>query len=205
MEGKLETVLTCMNTAEAMLTVQRLQNAGIESFVADDNIVSMDFLLGNAIGWIKVQVRDEDADRALELLEGPPEPPVPEDEIPWDQPPEEPADADEVSVEEREVDAQDRNAPDEPDIPQTEGERIVDRAYRIAMMGMILFPPLPHFYSFALLMRVAFGREPLPQRANRRYYLTFMIDIGFILVLSWIWIAAIVWFVSLFLPKGPFD
>jgi hypothetical protein len=187
-----------MNTAEAMLTVNRLQDAGIESFVADDNIVSTDFLLGGAIGWIKVQVREADIDRALELL-ATREAPINADDVPWDQPSEGELEEEEGTPEEnREVAIADRNAPEEPEIPQTEGERIVERAYRIAMMGMLLFPPLPHFYSFALLMRIAFGREQLPERANRRYHLTFMIDVAFIFLLSWLWFGVGWWIITLF-------
>ena len=71
--------------------------------------------------------------------------------------------------------------------------------HRIAMMGMILFPPLPHFYSFcAVQMRVAFGREQLPQLAESCYYLTFMIDVAFIFFMAWLWFGLGWWIIMLF-------
>ena len=47
-----------------------LDSAGIESFLADDNVIRMDWFYSNAIGGIKLRVRDEDAAEARELLEG---------------------------------------------------------------------------------------------------------------------------------------
>ncbi|RIK76652.1 MAG: hypothetical protein DCC68_18950 [Planctomycetota bacterium] len=45
-----------------------LESEGIEAYIADATIVSMDWLLGNAIGWIKVQVSAADEPRAREIL-----------------------------------------------------------------------------------------------------------------------------------------
>lgn len=45
-----------------------LESEGIAAFIADATIVSMDWLLGNAIGWIKVQVSTADEPRAREIL-----------------------------------------------------------------------------------------------------------------------------------------
>ena len=47
-----------------------LDSAGIESFLADDNVIRMDWFYSNAVGGIKLLVRDEDAAEARELLEG---------------------------------------------------------------------------------------------------------------------------------------
>lgn len=46
-----------------------LDSAGIESFLADDNVIRMDWFYSNAVGGIKLLVRDEDAAEARELLE----------------------------------------------------------------------------------------------------------------------------------------
>lgn len=47
-----------------------LDSAGIEAFLADDSVIRMDWLYSNALGGIKLFVRDEDAADARELLEG---------------------------------------------------------------------------------------------------------------------------------------
>ena len=47
-----------------------LDSAGIESFLADDNVIRMDWFYSNVVGGIKLLVRDEDAAEARELLEG---------------------------------------------------------------------------------------------------------------------------------------
>jgi putative signal transducing protein len=46
-----------------------LDSAGIESFLADDNVIRMDWFYSNALGGIKLLVRDVDAPAAGELLE----------------------------------------------------------------------------------------------------------------------------------------
>jgi hypothetical protein len=46
-----------------------LENAGIMCFLQDDNIVRMDWLWSNAMGGIKLVVREKDAEEALKILE----------------------------------------------------------------------------------------------------------------------------------------
>lgn len=45
-----------------------LEDAGIECFLQDDNVVRMDWLWSNAMGGIKLVVREKDAEEALKLL-----------------------------------------------------------------------------------------------------------------------------------------
>jgi hypothetical protein len=56
---------------EALLAKGSLDSAGIESFLADDNMVRMDWFYSNLVGGIKLCVRPNDADVAVELLEQP--------------------------------------------------------------------------------------------------------------------------------------
>ena len=56
---------------EALLAQVTLESAGIESFLADENTVRMDWMWSNAIGGVKLMVRDEDAAEAADLLEQP--------------------------------------------------------------------------------------------------------------------------------------
>jgi membrane protease YdiL (CAAX protease family) len=46
-----------------------LEAEGIRTFLMDDNIVGMDWLISNAVGGVKLQVAAEDAQRAILLLE----------------------------------------------------------------------------------------------------------------------------------------
>jgi hypothetical protein len=54
---------------EAMVAQSILDSAGIESFLADDNLVHMDWLYSNALGGIKLLTRFEDLDVANKLLD----------------------------------------------------------------------------------------------------------------------------------------
>lgn len=54
---------------DAQIAKSILDSAGIESFLADENLVRMDWLYSNLIGGIKLLVRDEDAETATKLLE----------------------------------------------------------------------------------------------------------------------------------------
>jgi hypothetical protein len=54
---------------EALAAKSILDSAGIESFLADDNLVRMDWLYSNLIGGVKLLVRPKDADAANELLD----------------------------------------------------------------------------------------------------------------------------------------
>ena len=65
-----------------------LQSAGIESFLADENTVRMDWFWSNMIGNMRLMVREEDAEAATQIL-GQPVPemfPTDNDEEPFEQP-----------------------------------------------------------------------------------------------------------------------
>jgi Putative prokaryotic signal transducing protein len=50
-----------------------LEDAGVECFLQDDNVVRMDWLWSNAMGGIKLIVREKDAEEAEKILnQGPP-------------------------------------------------------------------------------------------------------------------------------------
>jgi hypothetical protein len=57
--------------AEAQLARGLLESSGIECFLADDNLVGINWLLSNAVGNVKLQVREADAEAALEILNTP--------------------------------------------------------------------------------------------------------------------------------------
>jgi hypothetical protein len=57
-----------MTLPEALLAKSILDSAGIESFLGDQNIIRMDWFLSNALGGVKLRVREEDVEVATALL-----------------------------------------------------------------------------------------------------------------------------------------
>lgn len=64
----MKTLATFSKPIDAHLLVSRLQGNGIPAYVRDEHMVTLDWLASNAIGGVKVDVGDEDYDRALELI-----------------------------------------------------------------------------------------------------------------------------------------
>ena len=65
---KLVTVATYNFPAEADVQRLLLEQEGIQTFLADGNLVGMDWLYSNAVGGVKIQVAASDADRAMTIL-----------------------------------------------------------------------------------------------------------------------------------------
>lgn len=53
---------------EAHIAMGRLAAEGIESWLADEHLVQTDWLYSIAVGGIKLQVAEDDAERALTIL-----------------------------------------------------------------------------------------------------------------------------------------
>ena len=53
----------------AYLLRARLEGSGITSYVRDENMVAVDWLYSNALGGVKLDVADEDYERARQILE----------------------------------------------------------------------------------------------------------------------------------------
>ncbi|MCA1481159.1 DUF2007 domain-containing protein, partial [Bradyrhizobium sp. NBAIM08] len=62
------TLATFSKPEEAHLFRMRLEAAGIAACVQDEHIIQIDWLWSNAIGGVRVQVADQDAEAALEYL-----------------------------------------------------------------------------------------------------------------------------------------
>jgi len=62
------TIRVCYQLPEAQLLQSALAGSGIDSFLPDEFTVQNDWLWTNAIGGIRLQVADVDADRADEVL-----------------------------------------------------------------------------------------------------------------------------------------
>ncbi len=71
--SRLVTIRQFRDVPNAYLAKGLLDSAGIEAFLFDANIVSADWFYSNAVGGVKLRVREEDAAEALELLDAGPE------------------------------------------------------------------------------------------------------------------------------------
>ncbi|MFO0808045.1 MAG: DUF2007 domain-containing protein [Gemmataceae bacterium] len=153
-DADLRTVAHFSTAAEAVLARNLLLDAGIQAVVADEFMVTTDPLLSGAINYIKVQVRADELGRAAAVLD-------------LSAPAVEDADAHDPTP--READE---------DIPlETKGEALVRYAIRAAVLGLLACPPLPHIYSLVQLVRVALFYRNLPPRANRAFYVAFVLDV----------------------------
>ena len=158
MGRRLVTIATFDQPAQARLAQSALEDAGIQAAVADESIVAMDWLLSNAVGGIKVQVWEEDADRAVGVLE---EALGPGGEV---DPAELTAEAAAAPPEDREPPAA-GPAPDGPAAPPPDSrDRYARRLFLTAWLGLGC-PPLG-FYGLYLFLNAAFGAGPLSPRGR---------------------------------------
>ncbi|MFZ4778192.1 MAG: DUF2007 domain-containing protein [Terrimicrobiaceae bacterium] len=65
------TVATFSKPEEAHMLRLRLEAGGVPAYIQDENMVQTDWLYSNAIGGVRVQIADEDVDRAKEILQDP--------------------------------------------------------------------------------------------------------------------------------------
>jgi hypothetical protein len=178
MADDLKKLATFTNVAEATLLRNLLEREGIRAVITDEQLVGMDFLLGNAIGWIKVEVMERDWERAQAILAAREENQgavTPEMELGEPEP---------DSIDE---DLKDRTAPhpEEDGPPETRTEAMIRRAYLAAILGLFACPPVFHLYSLWLLLRVTFSADEKKPRNNWKYYVAWGIDC---LVLVSIWV-----------------
>ena len=68
---KLVTIRQFRDLPEALLAKGSLESAGIECFLADENLVRLDWFISNFIGGIKLKVRLEDEATARGILDEP--------------------------------------------------------------------------------------------------------------------------------------
>jgi hypothetical protein len=67
----LVTVRQFRDLPEALLAKGSLESAGLECFLADENLVRMDWFISNFIGGIKLRVRPQDEAKARQILDEP--------------------------------------------------------------------------------------------------------------------------------------
>ena len=68
MSDKIVTLVTYMFPTEAYPLMTQLELEGIECFLGDENIVSVQPFLSNAVGGVKVKIKECDSEKALLVL-----------------------------------------------------------------------------------------------------------------------------------------
>jgi hypothetical protein len=66
---QLVTIRQFRDLPEALLAKGSLESAGIECFLADENLVRLDWFISNLIGGIKLSVKAQDAESARQILD----------------------------------------------------------------------------------------------------------------------------------------
>lgn len=69
MKDQLITIASYPQPIEAHIAKGRLEAEGILCFLGDENIVSVHPFYSNAVGGVKLKVREAEAERAVEILE----------------------------------------------------------------------------------------------------------------------------------------
>jgi Putative prokaryotic signal transducing protein len=62
------TIQTCSTLPEAQVVQSHLRGSGINAFLPDEMTVQNNWMWTNAIGGVRVQVPEEDAERAMDIL-----------------------------------------------------------------------------------------------------------------------------------------
>ena len=66
---KLITVQRLNTSIDAHLLQNYLESEGIDSFIQDEHTVDINPLFSNAIGGVRLQVREEDVEKAVEIID----------------------------------------------------------------------------------------------------------------------------------------
>lgn len=70
----MQTLAAFNQPMDAHLLIARLESSGIRAYLRDEHMVTLDWLAANAIGGIKVDVADEDYERAVAVMNAPAKP-----------------------------------------------------------------------------------------------------------------------------------
>lgn len=62
------TIKTCNSAIDAHILQNTLEGEGIECYIFDENIVTVNPLYGNAVGGIKLKIHEEDKEKAITIL-----------------------------------------------------------------------------------------------------------------------------------------
>jgi hypothetical protein len=166
MPDDLLTLATFPSPTEAGFFRSLLESEGIPSYLSDEATVSINPLLGNTIGWVKLQVAERDLDRAIELLESR------KNEAAGISPEElagealeEPAEDAELETEDGQTSTREERETDTEDWLEDPQEDLARRAFRASVLGWAFFPLV--FYAVWLVGRLIFSKGEWSARTSR--------------------------------------
>jgi hypothetical protein len=173
MSTDLVTIATFAEPAEATLARGVLQEEGIPCFLEGEEVIAALWMLGNATGGVKLQVPREYAERAVAILD---------DAAPHRE--EEPvtAEPDPADFEAEAADPAEAAEARETD----PGDAMAARAFRAAVLGIFILPPLVSLYSTWLLLRLSPNEKPLSTAGTWKCCLALAVNLlvcGFVVVL----------------------
>lgn len=189
MSDELVTIATFDNTVQAHLVRNQLAAAGIRATLVDEHTVGLNWALSNAIGGVKLIVREEDYDAAARILASPGAEEELDDE---GQTFLDEAEADEADA----VDDKDsKNQSAEPDVDEPKGgptqrEQDAERALRAAYFGILLQPL--QLYAAWLVLGVWLSQERLGPEYRRKAWRALAISVPFLLL--WLLMIKIMFF-----------
>ncbi len=193
MSRRFRTVASFDVAYKADIVAAALEDAGIAAQVTDREIVSMEWLLANAVNGVKVQVAEEDERRAMKVVNemfrtGFNQSPVSDEEL------------ERQALEAGPDDGEDAPPPDQPapDTPRQatradSGDLNRDqyaRRFMLCSVFSLVLPPLV-IYAFYLGLVSVFGSGPMTSVGWQR--------VGFGVAFGGIWMAVGIWLLTILL------
>lgn len=199
MSGELVTIARFSEPLQAALARNDLQAAGIKSVLLDESFASTVWYLTTAVGGIRLQVAAEDAERAAAILraqshsrsDGKADTAGTPDEGPGHNPANAFQDESADEGDHESLDDEAGGSPDaddseeEPQEELTRREQTADRAFRGAVLGLLMLPL--QIYVFWLLLKVVASQARLSPQYRIRAWLAAGINIP-LLVLFLVWL-----------------
>jgi len=153
---------------EAEMARELLEQNGIAAVLRDEGLVGVHPWLSNAVGGVKVVVPAEDAERAVEILEGAGRA--------SDSGTADTGDASTPAFPDLEI--ADEPEPSETNAPVlSEADALAARAAFAAYFGLLLLPPLFHFWSLWLLIQASRSSTPLGERGRKQAWRALAVDL----------------------------
>ena len=157
MSDRLVTISTHLEPMEAAMARNRLDAAGIRAEILDEQTTALAWQLGGAIHGVKLLVAEGDAGRALLILGG------------VDDLPDEPETGFTAVPPE----------PDEDGAPLNKREEAAERAYRSALLGLVVWPL--QAWAALVIMDAWSSEEPLRPSCRRSLVWATWLNLPFVL------------------------
>jgi hypothetical protein len=212
MSDEMVTIATFGDPIEAQVFKNRLEEAGITAFITGGESGGLFAGMGGAFGLVRLVVAEKDQEQALAILDETPEEDLPDEPETEPATAIRPAawKGESSEKDDSEPEARVQAAPgikeaggpagglaqgkaaevkgadeDDMDAPRLDwgAEDYAARAWKAAVLGVLVVPPLLHFYSIWCIIRLYSIDEELSPAGRRKLYGALMIDILAVTVL----------------------